>query len=93
MYAMVATGPDIAHAVDVGSKFMANLGRARWEAFKYILRYLKGTKGKFICYGKGSLELKGYCDSDVAGDVDTRQVDMYTPLHVELFPGALDFIG
>ena len=33
--------------------------------------FLKGTKGKSICNGKGDLNLHGYCDSDMAGDVDT----------------------
>ncbi|KAH7387965.1 hypothetical protein KP509_16G051000 [Ceratopteris richardii] len=73
MYAMVATRPDIAHAVGVVSRFMANPGRAHWEVVKSILRYLKGTKSKCLCYGKGPLELKGFCDSDMAGDVDTRK--------------------
>ena len=67
MYTMVATRSDI-----VG-KFMANPGRAHCEAIKSILRYLKGTKGQYLRYGKGSLELKGFCDSDMAGDVDTHK--------------------
>ncbi|KAH7301632.1 hypothetical protein KP509_23G035000 [Ceratopteris richardii] len=62
-----------AHAVGVVSRFMANPGKAHWEAVKSILRYLKGTKNKCICYGKDPLELKGFCDSDMAGDVDTRK--------------------
>ena len=37
------------------------------------MRYLKGTKNKCLCYGKDPLELKGFCDSDMAGDVDTRK--------------------
>ncbi|MCO5584158.1 hypothetical protein L7F22_038081 [Adiantum nelumboides] len=73
MYAMVATRPDIAHAVGVVSRFMANPGRLHWNAMKSIMRYLKGTKNKCLCYGKGPLELKGFCDSDMAGDVDTRK--------------------
>ena len=79
--------------------FMANPGRAHWEGIKSILRYLKGSKSKCRCYGKGPLELKGFCDSDMVGDVDTccrnvsPQVAMYTPLQVELFHGALDFRG
>ena len=62
MYAMVATRPDIAHAVGVVSRFTFNLGRAHWEAIKSILRYLKGTKCKCLCYGNGPLELNGFCD-------------------------------
>ena len=55
------------------SKFIANPGRAHWEAIKSILRYLKGTIGKCLCYGKDPLELEGFCDSDMAGDVDTHK--------------------
>ena len=44
MYAMVATRPDIACAVGVVSRFMANPGKAYWNAVKSIMRYLKGTK-------------------------------------------------
>ena len=58
MYVMVATWPDIAHAIGVVSKFMANLSRAHWEAIKSILQYLKGAKDKCLCYGQGPLELK-----------------------------------
>ncbi|KAH7437280.1 hypothetical protein KP509_05G063800 [Ceratopteris richardii] len=71
IYAMVTTRADIAHAMGVVSKFMANLYKAHWEAFKSILRYLKGTKDKRLCYGKCPMELKGFCDSDMEGDVDT----------------------
>ena len=70
---MVVTRPDIAYAVGVVSRFMANPGKAHWNAVKSIMRYLKGTKNKCLCYGKDPLELKGFCDSDMAGDVDTRK--------------------
>ena len=43
MYIMVCTRPDIAQAVGVVSKFMANPGKEHWNAVKWILRYLKGT--------------------------------------------------
>ncbi|MCO5610248.1 hypothetical protein L7F22_064484 [Adiantum nelumboides] len=38
MYAMVATRPDITHAVGVVSRFMANPGRLHWDAVKSIMR-------------------------------------------------------
>ena len=44
MYAMVCTRPDIAHAVGVVIQFISNPGRQHWEAVKWILRYLRGTK-------------------------------------------------
>lgn len=73
MYAMVATRPDIAYAVGVVSRYMSNPGKAHWEAVKCILRYLKGTQSMCICYGKSDFKLQGYCDADMAGDVDTRK--------------------
>ncbi len=73
MYAMVATRPDIAHAVGVVSRYMSNPGKAHWEAVKCILRYLAGTQSRCICYGESDLKLQGYCDADMAGDLDTRK--------------------
>ncbi|MCO5556292.1 hypothetical protein L7F22_009838 [Adiantum nelumboides] len=73
MYAMVATRPNIAHAVGVVSRYMSNPSKAHWEAVKCILRYSKGTQSKCICYGKSDLKLQGYCDADMAGDMVTRK--------------------
>ena len=41
MYAMVCTGPNIAHAVGVVSRYMNNLGKEHWMAVQWILRYLR----------------------------------------------------
>ncbi|MCO5564617.1 hypothetical protein L7F22_018282 [Adiantum nelumboides] len=73
MYAMVATRPDIAHAVGVVSRFMSNPGKKHWDAVKSILRYLSGTADRQLCYGGGELFIKGYVDSDYAGCVDSRK--------------------
>ena len=54
MYAMVYTRPDIAHVVGVVCRYMANPGRQHWEAVKWIIRYLKGTSGKSLCFRKTS---------------------------------------
>ncbi|MCO5602098.1 hypothetical protein L7F22_056226 [Adiantum nelumboides] len=35
--------------------------------------YLKHTKSMHICYGSQNLSVKGYSDSDYAGDVDKRR--------------------
>ena len=43
MYAMVCTRPDVAHAVGVISRYMANPGKEHWEAVKWLLKYLRGT--------------------------------------------------
>ena len=71
MFAMVIK-LDIAHTVG-HSRLMANPGKSHWEAIKEIMRYLKGTKGKSLCDGKGSLELHRFCDSDMTSDVDPHK--------------------
>ena len=73
MYVMVSTRPDIAYGIGVVRRFMSQPGQSHWAAIKSILRYLKGTQEKNICYGKGDLNLPCYFDSDMAGDVDTRK--------------------
>jgi hypothetical protein len=73
MYAMVCTRPDIAHAVGVVSRYMANPGPEHWEAVKWILRYLKGTSGMSLCFSGRSANLQGFVDSDLGGDMDGRK--------------------
>ncbi|KAG9445072.1 hypothetical protein H6P81_016412 [Aristolochia fimbriata] len=70
MYAMVSTRPDIAHAVGVVSRFMKNLGKEHWEAVKWIFRYLKGTSDYCLCFGENNIDVKGFVDSNHAGDRD-----------------------
>ena len=43
IYVMVCTRSDISHAIRIVSKFLANPGKAHWEAVKWIFRYLRGT--------------------------------------------------
>ncbi|WZZ37770.1 hypothetical protein YC2023_034029 [Brassica napus] len=57
MYAMVCPRSDIAYAVGVVSRFLANPGKEHWKAVKWILRYLRGTTKKCLCFGNGKLEL------------------------------------
>ena len=40
---------------------------------KYILKYLIGTKDKFLIYGENELQVKGYTKSDFQGDPDDRK--------------------
>jgi ATP-binding cassette subfamily B (MDR/TAP) protein 1 len=51
MYAMVATRPNIAHAVRVVSRFMHNPGRPHCNVVKHIFRYLVGTQDYDIKFG------------------------------------------
>ncbi|GJR11302.1 retrovirus-related pol polyprotein from transposon TNT 1-94 [Tanacetum coccineum] len=49
---------------------LAEPGKKHWEAVKRILRYIKGTSDVALCYGESGLTVKGYVDSDYAGDLD-----------------------
>ncbi|KAE8675966.1 hypothetical protein F3Y22_tig00111640pilonHSYRG00200 [Hibiscus syriacus] len=73
MYAMICTRPDIAHVVGAVSKYMNNPGKVHWEAVKWILRYLRGTTNKALCFKGGDTILTGYVDADLAGNVDIRR--------------------
>lgn len=73
MYVMVCTRPDIGHAVGVVSRFMSNPSKAHWEVVKWILRYLRGTKDKYLCLSKGELKVQGYVDANFVGEVDHRR--------------------
>jgi hypothetical protein len=73
MYAMVCTRPDIAHAVGVVRRYMNNPSKEHWEEVKCILRYLRGTTTRALCFGGLDTFLQGYVDSDMAGDKDSRR--------------------
>ena len=73
MYAMVCISPDIAHAVGVVSRFLRNPEKEHWEAVKWILTYLRGSSDECLCFGASNSILKGYTDSDMAGDLDNRK--------------------
>ena len=74
MYAMVATRPDISHAVGVFSRFMHNPDRSHWNAVKHVFRYLASTKDHDILFGPNSTSgVVGYTDLDFAGCVDNQK--------------------
>jgi hypothetical protein len=66
------TRPDISYSVGVLSRFSNKPRENHWNAGMRILRYLKGTQGYGINYSTGKT-LIGFCDSDWAGDVDSRR--------------------
>ncbi|KAL0561697.1 hypothetical protein IC582_002137 [Cucumis melo] len=70
MFAMICTRPDIAHAMGVVSRYMANPGREHWNIVKRILRYIKGSIDVALCYGGTDFTIRGYVDFDYAGDLD-----------------------
>ena len=78
MYLANGTRPDLAHALNSVARFCANPGRAHWNALKWILRYLVGTKDLCIRYGKKVPDmpfsaLHGNVDGSYGDDVDDRR--------------------
>ena len=77
MYAMISTRPNIAHAISVTSRYMTSYGKEHWSALKWLVRYMRGATNVGILFdGNGEHEgdpLKGWSDSDFAGNLDTRR--------------------
>ncbi|XP_068321563.1 secreted RxLR effector protein 161-like [Pyrus communis] len=74
MYANICTRPNLAFIVGLLGRFQSNPGEAHWVAAKKVLRYLQRIKGYMLVYGReNTLEVVGYTDSDLAGDLDERK--------------------
>ncbi|KAM1105537.1 hypothetical protein ACFX13_002546 [Malus domestica] len=77
MYIMVCSRLDIAHVVGLVSRYMHNPGNEHWQAAKWILRYLHGTRDVGLCFQRSDSSFEnfvvGYVDSDYAGDLDKRR--------------------
>lgn len=59
------------------SRFMENLWEDHLAAVKHLLRYITRTSGYGITYPQRSmatLELTGYNNSDIVGDIDGRKM-------------------
>jgi hypothetical protein len=74
------TRPDIAFAVARLTQYTIKPNSQCWAALKRLIRYLKGTRTKGIIYGAqpnpaitddDECHIKGYTDSDWAGDTST----------------------
>eukprot|EP00253_Pinus_taeda_P027821 PITA_27821 len=96
MYAMVCTRPDIAHAVEVLSRFMSKPRKGHWTAVKRVFRYLHGTSDYGLCYqGRLGLDevldIRGFVDAYWARDLDQRRS---TSGYVfNLFGGAVSWMS
>src|SRR4030067_3506569 len=56
MYGMVCSRPDLAYAVSIVSRFMANPGIVYWQALKWVLRYLNGSLNGGLKYSRATKE-------------------------------------
>ncbi|GJZ26731.1 retrovirus-related pol polyprotein from transposon TNT 1-94 [Tanacetum coccineum] len=63
--------PNIAYAVSVVRRYLANPSNNQWEAVKWILKYLKSTADVGLVYGKDQgkhANVDGFVDADYAKD-------------------------
>ncbi|GBE85505.1 hypothetical protein SCP_0800220 [Sparassis crispa] len=77
MYAALGMRPDIAFAVMALSQFMQNPGRAHWEAAKRVLRYLKGTRERWLTYGQTRDGVEGFSDADWGSSEHRHSISGY----------------
>jgi hypothetical protein len=72
---LIHTRPNLTYVVGYVSRFLERPTEEHLQAVKKILRYIAGTLQYGLRYGRrtGTTRLVGYCDSDLAGDIDTRK--------------------
>ena len=72
---LVHTRPDLAFAVGFVSRFMEWPMVEHQQAVKRILRYVAGTLdfGLHFTKAPGTARFVGYCDSDLAGDIEHKR--------------------
>jgi hypothetical protein len=72
---LIHTRPELTYAVGYVSRFLEQPTEEHLQAVKKILHYIAGTLQYGLRYGRrtGTTRLVGYCDSDLADDIDTRK--------------------
>eukprot|EP01018_Ginkgo_biloba_P011369 Gb_30477 [translate_table: standard] len=71
---LTSTRHDIAYAVSLVSRFMADPKIEHWKTTKRILRYIRGTRDYGLQYKRTiNFRLIGYTNEDWAGDIDDRK--------------------
>jgi hypothetical protein len=72
---LVHTRPDLVFAIGFISRFMERPTMEHQQAVKHILRYVAGTLDYGLHFTKApdNARFIGYCDSDLAGDIDTSK--------------------
>jgi hypothetical protein len=72
---LVNTRPDLAFSVGYVSRYMEEPHEDHLAAVKQILRFVAGSSDVGVFYPRSGdrAELRGYSDSDLAGDLDSRK--------------------
>ena len=73
LYLSITTRLDIAYAVGALARYTSAPTLELWHAAQGVLRYLNLTANDGITYVGNGCDLVGYCDSDFAGNIDTRK--------------------
>ena len=84
LYLTTKTRPDIAYAIGLLSRYMANPGPEHFAALDKLWKYLASYPKQGLFY-HSEPELLGYCDSDWGGDTGTRRS---TTGYIYLFRGS-----
>ncbi|XP_031271785.1 secreted RxLR effector protein 161-like [Pistacia vera] len=71
---LTLTRPDISYAVDKLSQFLQDPTELQWQAYKRILRYIKGTQLHGLLFRPtASLNVECYADADWGSNLDDRR--------------------
>ena len=75
IYAMVCIRMDLAHAMSIIRKYMANLRKKHWNTVKWVFRYLEGSAKHEILFSKqtGTNSIVGYMDVDYEFEVNNKR--------------------
>ena len=68
MYLTNCTRPDLAHSVNVLSRYTSNPGHIHWKAITRVLNYIRFTKNYGLHYGSEPAVLEGYTDANWISD-------------------------
>lgn len=76
IYLTTCTRPDLSFVVSRLSQYFAEPTEEQWVTVKHVLRYLKGTAEKGLCFRRNDSEklgLQAYSDADWAADTSDRR--------------------
>ena len=74
IYLMTCTRPDLCYVVTVLSQHLASPTTAHFNLAKYVLRYVKGSVNKGLCFTKAPLNIIGYTDASWASTGNRRSI-------------------